>query len=188
MSTETLPKKKLVSEQDVQNLVRNLTQQIDLFEEVLDLGLRQRFALVNRNLKENQIVNQEQDIIAAKLEQLEKNRIHITKKILIIGEGIDIQDPQNINCDDLYPHMSSEQEGWIEDLRSHLKNKIAKVTQLHNINSVLIQNSFDLNQASLEIMSSLASKADKPQNKIYGDSGKAQIQKKSDFHFVNKKV
>ncbi len=176
------------NEADVNALAENLARQIDVFKDAIDLGLKQRQVLVNHQYEENIKVNQAQEEIAQKLENLEKNRLLICEKIWNSISFTPKSTAAKIQCKDLYPYISKVHQDLIEGHRQDLLIKVKHLTSLNNINSVLINSALNLNQSKLEIMVSLVEKKQRNQTKLYGAKGNSEQLKNSEFHFLNKRV
>ena len=192
MNTQTLRSYKQMSdEKDVERLIQNLDAQINAFEKCIDLGLHQRRALVNHDLEDNIQINQQQEEMAVHLENLEKERLSLTRRIhqaQISGSSDSQEEQAPIRCKDLYPSMSPENAERLEELKQILKQKVEAMKKLNETNSLLIQNSRDIIQATMGIITGLASQQEREKARTYGAGGKLNQYKKNKAGFFNRKV
>jgi flagellar biosynthesis/type III secretory pathway chaperone len=93
-----------------------------------------------------------------------------------------------IKCEMLYSRMTLEQKDLVEALRIELRNKIWKVRELNHTNTALIQNSRNIVQATINIISSLAGGGDSRKRITYGAGGKLNSKHKGKVNLYNRKA
>jgi len=183
--------KLLADEQDVIHLLQNLERQIKLLEKSEEICLRQRRALVNNNLEENIEINKEQDHMALSLEKEEKERIRLMKKIIQVSLGSRSKlkvNPAEVKCETLYPLMTDALAGRLLKLKNILTKKIEAIRRINEINYVLVQNSRNIIQATLTIITGISGREEKKKSRTYGAAGKINQFTKQKVRLFNRKA
>jgi hypothetical protein len=183
-----------VREGEVQALARNLKTQIELFSDCIDLSLKQRKALITNDLEANRQVNKQQEKLGLALEKAEKDRMEISNQIFYGKDNHNSSQEEFwkgrpvIKCEMLYSRMTLEHKDLIEALRIELRKKIQKVRELNHTNTALIQNSRNIVQATINIISSLAGGGDSRKRITYGAEGKLNSKHKGKVNLYNRKA
>ncbi|MBF0431974.1 MAG: flagellar export chaperone FlgN [Fibrobacteria bacterium] len=190
MNTKTVTEKKVLN-LEWQKLESNLSRQLINYEKCLDTGLKQRIALVNNNLEQNQAINKAQDRLIARSQTLEQERVGIVKEfcmsLLKNGYGSFLND-EAIKCEELYPYMPEEIAETIKNQVALLKTKVAQIKELHTINVALIQSARTINHATIQIITGLSDKKPAQQSKTYGTNGQMVQNKKQKISLYSRKV
>lgn len=178
--------------QEIMPLLNNLQAQKDLYDKALDLAQRQRRSLINNKLDENERVNSELDSMCNKLAKAENDRQQEIRNIVNIikakttGKGwktISID-----SCSSLYPFIDEDCRIELETTCGELKQRVAKMRELNELNAVLVQTSRNIIHATINIITGLAGSKKQVKSETYGSKGKRNPYQKQNVNLFIKEA
>jgi hypothetical protein len=169
-----------------ESLIINLHAQHEAYAAYLELANRQRIALVNRNLAENQNLNGEIDILLASLAGLEADRAAVTAGIL--GPRLAGAASTPAKCEAIFPLVSAGQAARLKDCRDNLVASMADLKRVLATNSALVENGSRIVHATIGIMTSVAGRTKVEKMNTYTAKGNVHLGKMQLRNLVNRSV
>lgn len=142
-------------------LTANLGTQLGLYRNYRAQAERQRRALVNRRLSENQDANAEIDKLLNSLGALEEERLSLTRALL--GPERAGTASASAKCEAIYPLVSAAAAARLKECRDALFAAVGELRAVLAVNQALIENGSTIIRATIGILTSVAgrSKADR---------------------------
>lgn len=169
-----------------ENLIANLAGQQELYAAYLHLANRQRIALVNRDIAENQYVNGETDKLLNALASLEAERVSVTAGIL--GPRLAGAASTPAKCEAIFPLVSADQAARLKDCRDSLVASVAELKRALAINSALVESGSRIVHATIGIMTSVAGRTKIEKMNTYTAKGNVNVGKLQLRNLVNRSV
>ncbi|MEO6094851.1 MAG: flagellar protein FlgN [Fibrobacteria bacterium] len=169
-----------------ETLIANLAAQQELYAAYLHLANRQRIALINRNIAENQDVNGETDVLVTALAELEAERATVTAGIL--GPRLAGSAATPAKCETIFPLVSVDQAARLKDCRDSLMASVAELKRALAINSALVENGSRIVRATIGIMTSVAGRSKVDKMNTYTAKGNVNVGKLQLRNLVNRSV
>jgi FlgN protein len=160
-----------------ESLIINLHAQHEAYAAYLELANRQRIALVNRNLAENQNLNGEIDILLASL---------VTAGIL--GPRLAGAASTPAKCEAIFPLVSAGKAARLKDCRDKLVASMADLKRVLATNSALVENGSRIVHATIGIMTSVAGRTKIEKMNTYTAKGNVHLGKMQLRNLVNRSV
>lgn len=167
-------------------LISNLESQLKLYVAYIVQANRQRMALVNRRLVENQDVNQEVDRLLNALGGLEENRIRITNSI--IGPRLMGAASTPVKCEAIYPLVSAEKAKRLKECRNLLTASVGELKQTLATNQALVENGSRIVHTTIGIMTSVVGRSKAQKMNTYNAKGDVRVGKIQIRNLVNRSV
>lgn len=114
----------------LQNLNENLRGQVDLYHEILTLEGHKQKALVENNLQEIESITAQEESLIIKANRFEKERLLWAEQI---GRELG-KTPEDLTLAELAEHFPD-----LEGVRHDLDQVVARLKEIHEINSQLLQ-------------------------------------------------
>ena len=169
-----------------ETLITNLVEQHQAYATYLELANRQRLALMNRRLAENQDLNHESDLILNKLGALEERRGALTAEIL--GPRLAGAAPTPAKCEAIFPLVSPEQAVRLRDARDTLVATMGELRRVLAVNTALVDNGSKIIHTTIGIMTSVAGRTKADRMNTYTARGNVNIGKVQLRNLVNRSV
>jgi hypothetical protein len=169
-----------------ETLIANLDAQQELYAAYLHLANRQRIALVNRDLAENQEVNGETDKLLTALANLEEERVSVTAGIL--GPRLAGAASTPAKCEAIFPLVSADQAARLKDCRDSLVASVAELKRALAVNTALVENGSRIVHATIGIMTSVAGRTKVEKMNTYTAKGNVNVGKLQLRNLVNRSV
>jgi hypothetical protein len=167
-------------------LVANLQAQHQLYLSYLDQANRQRMALVNRRLSENQSVNMEVDLLVNSLAGLEDERIALTAAI--VGPHKTGAASTPVKREALYPLVSPESAGLLKAAREALLKTVADLKHALAVNQALVENGSRIVHTTIGIFTSVVGRSKSEKMNTYTALGNVKVAKLQIRNLVNRSV
>jgi hypothetical protein len=167
-------------------LIANLAAQEGLYAAYLDQANRQRMALVNRQLAENQDVNHESDLLLNSLAVLEEERMAVTAKIL--GPRLMGAASTPAKCEAIYPLVSAGKAARLKERRDALVAAVGELKHVLAINKSLVDNGSKIIHTTIAIMTSVAGRGKMEKMNTYTANGYVNVGKMQLRNLVNRSV
>jgi hypothetical protein len=169
-----------------ETLIANLDAQQELYAAYLHLANRQRIALVNRDIAENQEVNGETDRLLTDLAALEAERVSVTAGIL--GPSLAGAASTPAKCEAIFPLVSADQAARLKDCRDALVASVAELKRALAVNAALVENGSRIVHATIGIMTSVAGRTKVEKMNTYTAKGNVNVGKMQLRNLVNRSV
>ena len=169
-----------------ETLIANLDAQNGVYIAYLEQANRQRLALVNRRLAENQDVNEETDRLLNTLSGLENERVTVTAGIL--GPRLAGAASTPAKCEAIFPVVAPEQAARLKDSRDALVASVAELKRVLAINMALVDNGSRIIHTTIGIMTSVAGRSKTDKMNTYTAKGNVNVGKMQIRNLVNRSV
>lgn len=113
----------------LQNLNRNLKQQVELYNELLTLEEHKQRALIKNNLQEIESITTQEEFLIIKVNRLEKERLMWAEQI---GRELE-KTPEDLTLAELAEHFPV-----LVEVRLDLDRVVERLREIHQINSQLL--------------------------------------------------
>ncbi len=169
-----------------ETLISNLATQQEVYAAYLEQANRQRLALVNRLLQENEEVNAESDMLVNSLASLEQERLSVTARIL--GPRLAGAASTPAKCEAIYPLVSAAQAARLKERRDALVASVGELKRVLNVNLALVENGSRIIHATVGIMTSVAGRGKLEKMNTYTAKGNVNVGKMQLRNLVNRSV
>ncbi|MDB5103579.1 MAG: hypothetical protein JWP91_1268 [Fibrobacteres bacterium] len=169
-----------------ETLIGNLSAQLGLYLAYLEQADRQRKALVNRRLEENQDVNHEADKLLNSLANLEDERLAVTAKLL--GPRLAGAASTPAKCEAIYPLVSPEKASRLKECRDALVAAVGELKRVLSVNQALVENGSKIIHTTIGIMTSVAGRSKTDKMNTYTAKGGVNVGKMQLRNLVNRSV
>ena len=167
-------------------LIANLRSQLELYSAYRALAERQRLALVNRKLADNQEVNAEVEKLLNSLGGLEEERIGLTDAIL--GPGKAGSAPAPVKCEAIYPLVSAGSAARLKECRDALVGTMEELKRILSVNRALVENGSKIIHTTIGILTSVAGRTKADRMGVYTAKGGVTYGKVQIRNLVNRSV
>lgn len=137
-----------------ESLEANLRAQLALYGGYVESANRQKLALVNGRLAENQGVNAESERILSALGALEADRIGLVEKIAAARPGLPAE-AAKVKCEVLYPFFSPDLALRVKAARASLLKTVEELKRVMAVNQALAENGSRIIHTTIGIMTSV---------------------------------
>ncbi len=168
-----------------EKLITNLRAQHGLYVDYLEQAKRQRMALVNRRLAENQNVNHEVDKLINSLAGLEEQRLEITAALLGRKSG-DASTPAKV--DSIYELVRADLAAELKQCRNDLVDTVAELKQVLATNQALVENGSKIIHTTIGILTSVVGRGKAERMNTYTAKGNVNVGKVQIRNLVNRSV
>jgi|GEM_PF-6561819 len=161
-------------------LEANLNEQYQIYSECIELAAMQRRALCAHKYIQCNEVNVLQETKAALLEELELNRLELTRALMELvpelGKPSSVRSTgvkalASLSINDLLIHLEVSQAQGLKVCASRLKLKVIELKTIHEANARLIEASRQMNRHTIEILSRISQPGLPGETPIYGAQG-----------------
>ncbi|HHV99313.1 MAG TPA: flagellar protein FlgN [Clostridiaceae bacterium] len=161
--------------QEVDSLVEVLKQQSDIYDYLLAKSKEKTDIIVNGKVDELDKITKLEKTLLSDIAKLERERETLVNKIA--GEiGIS---PEQATMSELIRRLDKNETGKLEVLRKRVSEVLKELKRINELNSILIKNSLEYAEFSLNILS-----AARVTDNNYGNSGKVSGSKNRSFFDV----
>jgi hypothetical protein len=171
-----------------ERLEANLRAQLGLYREYLAAGDRQKTAMVNRRLADNQAINAEIERLLGGLGALEAERLDIVSRIAAARPGLP-SDPAAVKCEALCAHFGPGLARRVLDARAALVESVADLKRLMAVNRALVENGSRIIHTTVGIMTSVVGRTkDDKMATTYTRKGAINVGKVQVRNLINRSV
>ena len=167
-------------------LIGNLRSQLELYAEYRALAERQRLALINRKLADNQEVNAAAERSLGALAGLEEERIGLVEAILGPRKAGDASTPAK--CEAIYPLVSAGAAARLKECRDALVEAMADLRGILAVNRTLVENGSKIIHTTIGILTSVAGRSKADRMGVYTAKGAVTYGKVQIRNLVNRSV
>jgi len=161
--------------QEIDNLVELLKQQADIYNQMLVKSKEKTDIIINGKVDELDKITKLEKALVSDIAKMEKERealvSKITKEIGISSEQVTISE--------LIKKLDKNEAERLEELREKILEILKELKEVNNLNSMLIENSLEYTEFSLNVLS-----AAQVSDNNYGNSGKVSGSKSRSFFDV----
>lgn len=170
-----------------EGLEANLRDQLSLYREYLEAANRQKLAMVNGRLNENNALNTESEIILGRLGSLEAARTDLVGKIVSTRPGLG-QNPAQIKCEVLYPLFSPSLAQRIKAARSALFLTVEELKRAMSLNRALVENGSRIIHTTIGIMTSVVGRGRTERMSTYTKKGAINVGRIQVRNLINRSI
>jgi hypothetical protein len=185
---EAVPASAPVADTDslCESLIGNMEAQLKLYIAYIVQANRQRLALVNRRLVENQDVNHEADRLLNDLAGLEEERIKITESI--VGPRSMGAASTPVKCEAIYPLVGADPAKRLKECRDALVEAVGQLKHALSVNQALVENGSRIIHTTIGIMTSVVGRTKAEKMNTYTAKGDVRVAKLQIRNLVNRSV
>ena len=157
-----------------QNLIETLDKLGEVYGNLATLGERKRSALVNIDMKGLSNILDEEQLITAKIQKLEKKRVELLKNLSQSDKTLN----ETTRAKDFYrsaPSLAAEKK--LIQLHERLSKNVERALTIRNNNQILAQCALDAVQGQLNRLSGAAVEP------TYSSKGKGVVTHQKNFDF-----
>lgn len=169
-----------------ESLIGNMEAQLKQYVAYIVQANRQRLALVNRRLAENQDVNHEADRLMNNLAGLEEERVKITASL--VGPRLMGAVSTPVKCEAIYPLVGADQAKRLKECRDALLEAVGKLKQALAVNQALVENGSRIVHTTIGIMTSVVGRTKAEKMNTYTAKGDVRVGKLQIRNLVNRSV
>jgi len=161
--------------QEVDRLVEVLNQQADIYNHMLVKSKEKTDIIVNGKVDELDKITKLEKTLVSDIAKLERERETLVNKI---ANEIGVS-PDQATMSELIKRLDKNETGKLEGLRKKISDTLNELKRINDLNSMLIKNSLEYAEFSLNILS-----AARVSDNNYGNSGKVSGSKNRSFFDV----
>lgn len=170
-----------------ESLEANLRDQLSLYRGYVDAANRQKLAMVNGRLAENNALNTESELILSRLASLEAARTDLVGKIISSRSG-QVQSAAQIKCEVLYPLFSPELARRIKAARTSLLLTVEELKRVMTVNRALVENGSRIIHTTIGIMTSVVGRGKTERMSTYTKKGAINVGKVQVRNLFNRSI
>ena len=170
-----------------ESLEANLRAQLSLYRDYVETANRQKMAMVNGRLAENNEINVASEHILITLGALEADRAGLVEKIASGCAGLS-RNPAGVKCELLYPFFSPGLALSIKSTRASLLKTVEELKRVMAVNQALVDNGTRIIHTTIGIMTSVVGRTRSEKMSTYTKKGAINVGKVQVRNLFNRSV
>lgn len=168
-------------------LLANMREQCNAYATYLVNAEKQRMALVNHKLEDNQALNLEAEHMVSALTSLETARLRIVERMLEAHPEL-APAPAQLRCESLIPLINGELAGRLQEVRASLRGIIETLQRVLNVNAALVENGTRIIHTTIGIITSVVGRSRADKLTTYTRKGAVNVGKVQIRNLINRSV
>jgi hypothetical protein len=168
-------------------LVENLEAQRRVYSAYLAAAEKQKLALVNNRLSENQAVNEEAERVLSNLSGLESDRLGIAERILSARPDLAPSAAQ-LRCESLYSALEPLLARRLMEARAALRKAVDELQRVLAVNAALVENGSRIIHTTIGIITSVVGRTRADNMSTYTKKGSVNVGKVQIRNLINRSV
>jgi hypothetical protein len=170
-----------------EELIKNLDAQRGVYEKYLAAAEKQKLALVNNRLAENQEVNEESDRVLSRLSGLETERLSIAERILSARPDL-AESAAQLRCEALCPELEAPVSDRLLGARAALRRSVDSLKSVLAVNSAMVENGSRIIHTTVGIITSVVGRTRTDNMSTYTKRGSVNVGKIQVRNLINRSV
>lgn len=150
-----------------EELVSNLNEQVEYYNELLQISTEKTNIIINNDLDSLSKINTVENMLVVRLEKLDKKNTELLNDILMVtGKQVDKVSVKNVAS-----ILSSEEGSALEKLADELIDVATQMKEVNDKNKLLVDTSLEYAEFSMNVYREIY---DKDVKVTYGSNGKIE--------------